>query len=105
MGVDYTGNYGIGIKIFIPELDENHEYYNDEIGYLESLLEDTSYSYFEVGEGSYTGNPNDYYIEIKNPFEDGYDIQNKVNALMTFLDEKQIESEGRVDIIGGLNVW
>jgi hypothetical protein len=46
MGVDYSGNFGIGFKVLIPELEEGHEYYDDVLGYLESLLENTEFNYF-----------------------------------------------------------
>lgn len=105
MGVDYSGNYGIGIKITLPELDENHEWFGDEIGRLDEILDDTDYYYFEVGAGSYTGESNDLYICIDEPFSDGYcGLEEKANKLLKFLQQNKIEFEGKVDIVGGLNI-
>lgn len=106
MGVDYTGNYGIGIQVFMPEFEEGHEYYEySEDEWLEDILFNTEYSYFEVGSGAYSGNRNQFYIEINNPFENGYNIQDKVDKLMDFLKTNDIPYEGKVNVIGGLNVW
>ena len=64
MGVDYTGNYGIGVKVIKKEFTEDSEYYEDFNTYLDDVLENTNYYYFEVGEGSYTGEDNYFYICI-----------------------------------------
>ena len=29
MGVDYTGNFGIGIQVFSKDFEEDHEWYVD----------------------------------------------------------------------------
>jgi hypothetical protein len=63
MGVDYSGNYGIGIQVYTPD--------------------------FEIGEGNYTGDNDDIYIVIDNPFEDGYcALGEKANKLIEFLQQK-----------------
>ena len=106
MGVDYSGNYGIGVKVIIPTIeDENDEWFEDELGYLDSLLQETDYYYFQVGESSYTGGEDDTYVCLDKPFEDGYDITNKVNQLIEFLQSTNLEVVGKVDEVGGLRVW
>lgn len=105
MGVEYSGNYGIGVRVKDKEFEQESEWFEDFWGYLDDVLEDTSYSYFEVGEGSYTGESNDIYVCIDNPFDNGYDIRDKVSAFKSFLAEKGIEYYGDVDEIGGLNVY
>jgi len=102
MGVDYTGNYGIGVKVLKKEFEEESEYYEDFNTYLDDILENTNYYYFEVGEGSYTGEDNDFYICISNPFEDGLNIKDKVFAFYSFLRENNIEFEGEFNEVGGL---
>lgn len=37
MGINYSENYGIGVQVSVPKLNENHEFHEDD------------YSYFEVG--------------------------------------------------------
>lgn len=101
MGVDYTGNYGVGIKIQLPIFDEEHEYYEDEESWLDQILGE-EYSYFDIGAGSYTGEENEFYVCLKNPFKDGYNITEKVERLKTFLSENGIKSFGEVDEVGGL---
>lgn len=102
MGVDYTGNYGIGVQVKRKEFEEDSEYYDDFYSYLDDVLDGTDYYYFEVGEGSYTGDENEVYICISKPFKDGYDIVKKSFDLYCFLAEKEIEYVGEVDEVGGL---
>lgn len=105
MGVDYSGNYGIGVKVLVPELEEEHDYFDDELGYVDNLLKDTEYEYFEVGDGSYSGKKDDLYICFKNPFKDGYNIEDKVIELYLFLSNTDLEVIGKVNEVGGLRVW
>jgi hypothetical protein len=106
MGVDYSGNYGIGIQVYTPDFEEGDDYYEDELGYIESILKSTNYSYFETGEGSYSGDIDDIYIIIDNPFEDGYcALGEKADKLIEFLQENNMRFEGKVDVVGGLRIW
>lgn len=106
MGVDYSAHYGIGIKITLPGFDEDHEWFENELGWLEEILENTDYFYFEVGDENYTGERNDLYLCIKNPFKDGYcALEEKASKLLQFLQENKIEFKGKVDIVGGLEIW
>lgn len=106
MGVDYSGNYGIGIQVYLSDFEEEDDYYEDDLGYIESCLENTNYSYFEVGSGNYSGETDDIYIIIDNPFEDGYcTLGEKADKLIQFLQENNISFEGKVDVVGGLRIW
>lgn len=105
MGVDYSGNYGVGVKIFTPDLDEDEDYDGDVMSWIDDVLKGTIYSFFEVGNGSYTGEENEICVCIDNPFSDGFDITDKVSALKFFLAEKGIEYYDDVDVVGGLNIW
>lgn len=60
---------------------------------------------FKWGKGSYTGEEDDTYVCLDKPFEDGYDITNKVNHLIEFLQSTNLEVVGKVDEVGGLRVW
>jgi len=103
MGVDYTGNYGAGIQIILPEFEEGHEFYEDEFSWLDDLLEDTDYYYFEVGEEMYGGEKNEIYVCISEPFKKGfYDLDFKIDAFLAFLRENKIETVGEFDVVGGL---
>jgi hypothetical protein len=106
MGVDYSGNYGIGIQVALPDFEEDSDWYEDELGFLESILLGTNYYYFEVGEGSYTGNTDNIYICIDNPFKDGYcALGYKSDVLIKFLQENKIEFYGTIDVVGGLRIY
>lgn len=105
MGVDYSGNFGIGVQIKSQILTEDHEYYEDFIGYLDNALDDTDYFYFEVGDGMYSGEDNDVYVCIDNPFENGYcGLEEKVSVFYSFLAKNGLERIGEVDVVGGLEV-
>ena len=104
MGVDYTGNYGIGVRIIKKEFTEDSEYFEDFNIYLDDILEGTNYYYFEVGEGSYTGEKNKFYICISELFSDGLDIKDKVFDFYKFLHDNTIEWDGEVEEVGGLLV-
>ena len=105
MGVDYSGNYGIGVQIIRTEFEEDHEYYDDFLGYLEENICGTDYYYFEVGDGMYSGGENELYICIDNPFGSGYGgLEDKVNRLYSFLGANKIEYVGSVDVVGGLEI-
>jgi hypothetical protein len=103
MGLDYSGNYGIGVQVSVPELDEEHEFYEDDYGYIDSLVEQDE-DYYMLETGNYDSEK-DFYICIKSPFKDGYDITEKVNKFMEFLDSTDLIVHGKVDEVGGLNVW
>lgn len=106
MGVDYTGNYGIGIQIYKKEFDADHEWFEDFEGCLDELIGEKDYYYFEVGSHMYGGDENELYLCIDEPFKNGYcGLEEKVSVLLSFLAENEIEYEGTVDVVGGLNIW
>lgn len=104
MGVDYSGHYGIGFKVTLPQLPEDHEFFDDEISWLDEITGD-KFDYFEVGDNMYTGDGNDLYVCIKNPFDEGLDITKKANELVSFLNENNIKFEGEINEVGGLEVY
>lgn len=104
MGVDYNGNYGVGVQINKKEFEEDSDYYGDFRGYLDDILEGTNYYYFEVGEEMYTGEKNEIYVCISQVFSDGYNIAEKALDLYSFLSENNIEYIGKIDEVGGLLV-
>lgn len=114
MGVDYSGNYGVGVQV---EFDNLYEVIADEfevdvddasdyvLEYLDNLLQGTDYDYFEVGDGNYSGQPNEVYIEIKNIFKDGYDVREKATNLIKFCEDNGLTMVGEVDVVGGLKIY
>lgn len=109
MGVDYSGNYGVGVQVEFDNLFEiiakEHKVDKesiDIIDYLDDLLQGTNYNYFEVGDGNYSGQPNEVYIEINDVFKDGYDISDKVTNLIKFCEDNGLTMVGEVDVVGGL---
>lgn len=103
MGVDYTANYGIGFKI-----NSNHEdFEEDPYSFLDDILEDSPYEYFEVGSGSYTGHSNDYYVAlsaIDSEIDSG--LTGRVENLKAFLLSNDLISESdKGSLVGGLRIW
>ncbi len=104
MGVDYSGNYGIGYQVTgsdeIPdaELEEGlSEYLYNKVG--------DGFQHFDVGSGSYTGEENDYYIVVKDAFKDGLDLTAKKKAIDDELKRLKLEPVGDFGDVGGLSVW
>lgn len=114
MGVDYSGNYGVGVQVEFDNLynviAEKYEVDTDDaeeyaLEYLDELLEGTNYNYFEVGDGNYSGQQNEVYIEINDVFKDGYDIREKVTNLIKFCEDNGLTMIGEVDVVGGLEIY
>lgn len=111
MGVDYSGHYGIGIEV--EPIDFEDENLSSEIAELECMsefldekLDAEKYGWFEVGEGNYTGNDNDYYVEVHKPFDDGFaELEKKKAELLNHLKEIGLTPKGEFGAIGGLEVW
>lgn len=105
MGVDYRANYGFGVKVtHIPtEVDQY------KIEALEYLLEDSPYTYFEVG-SAYDDDETDVYIindEVINELlkDNGYYcIESYAEDMKEFLKLKGIEYNGVPNIVGGLYI-
>lgn len=114
MGVDYSGNYGVGVQVefdnlyeaiaekYKVDVESASDYITD---YLDDLITGTDYNYFELGEGFYTGQPNEVYIEINDVFKDGYDISDKVSNLIKFCEDNGLTMVGEVDVVGGLEIY
>lgn len=101
MGVDYSSNYGIGFKVKFDSQED--DFYLGE--HLEELLINKPYRYFDVGEGRYTGEDDDFYVVLDSflPIET---LKERTELLKEFLLEKDlIESSQDVDLVGGLLVW
>jgi hypothetical protein len=114
MGLDYTGHYGIGVKLVSLDFESNefNEFEKYEIGcmfeYLELLeewLPDDSIfeiEYFSVGDPE---SDNDYYICIKDPFIHGiYSFMEKSRQFLEFLKLHNVKYEGEIDSVGGLRI-
>lgn len=72
MGVDYIGHYGLGFGIETIDFESNE--ISKDVKELETMwdlldekIDFDKYNWFEVGEGSYTGEENEFYIIIKEP--------------------------------------
>jgi hypothetical protein len=100
MGVDYRSRFGIGYKISEKVFEDDT--YMDQ--YLDDLCKD-KYTYFETGEGSYTGNSNEWYVVLKNPFEKTLDLSEQKDTLYNFLTDNNIEIIGDFGLQGGLHVY
>lgn len=106
MGVDYSANYGIGFKVEATARLYDRE---DDDFILQEYLEETlsdDYRYFEVGDGSYTGEENDVYVIFRDkvglaPLEN---YKDRLDVLRKHLEDLLLEvsEEG---LVGGLNVW
>tara|TARA_R110000803_G_scaffold10007_7_gene31113 strand:+ start:1898 stop:2227 length:330 start_codon:yes stop_codon:yes gene_type:complete len=109
MGVDYTANYGIGVKLESLDFEELNL---EDIGCMDEYLDELpkpdgiETEYFEVGQGSYTGEDNDYYLCIKSPMSEGVKVlKTKVDLFKNYLRRNDIKYVGEVDCVGGLNIW
>lgn len=110
MGVDYTANYGIGVKLIEltdEELAAIHEDYYSMSDYLDDLPkpEGIGVSWFGVG-NNYVVGDDEWFLVIDEPFEDGIDgLKHKVAIFKKWLDDNQIKYEPAVSIVdqvGGL---
>ena len=114
MGVDYRGNYGVGVQVefgnlyeviaekYKVDVESAEEY---ALEYLDDLITGTDYNYFELGEGFYTGQPNEVYIEVNDVFKDGYNITEKVTNLIKFCEDNGLTMVGEVGVVGGLEIY
>ena len=106
MGVDYTANYGIGVKLVDVTFDESKGF-EDMSEYLEDLPEasDIVVQYFSVGSESYGGDPDEYYLCIKDPMEDGVEeLAKKIDIFKLYLKEFNVDYIGEIDLVGGLRI-
>lgn len=104
MGVDYTANYGFGVKIIRNEEEDFIEWLYEKLGDTKGIY------FFETGREYYGGVENEIYvcINVENEIDkqNGYEFLNGVaEELMNILKEKAIEFEGVPNIVGGLKIW
>lgn len=102
MGVDYSGNYGIGCEVQLINKDEDFDT-SEILELIDDILEDNeNYSYFEVGSEMYGGGNNSVYLIINDPFRDSYDITEKVENLREFCEKNGLLIVSEIDVVGGL---
>ncbi len=101
MGVDYRANYGFGFEVYQSE--ESEETYIGE--QLEELLVGTPYTYFEIGDGCYSGDDNTFFVVLKDehPLRT---LEARARELLKFLNDNKIETTDDVPYtVGGLHVY
>lgn len=104
MGVDYSARFGIGVKVLDAHFNEEEE--ESLFEHLYALLEKSEFNLIEVGEGAYTGDENEYFVVLKNPFENGIDgLRSKCESLFLFLNKNSVLFDEKIDVVGGLHVW
>ena len=109
MGVDYSGNFGVGVKIeevkFTKEMIESGIDCMAE--YLEEIVNKTELKlvYFGVGDSAYTGGEDDFYLCLKTPFKKGVYQQDEADKLIKYLEDNSIKYTGSIDCVGGIRVW
>lgn len=103
MGVDYEAKYGVGVKLAMLSEEENDmTYYCDELEHKSK----GRFACVEVGCGDYSGEDNEFYICLKNPFENGGGgVSEKICELNRFLKENNVKTVGTIDVVGGLYMW
>jgi hypothetical protein len=102
MGLDYSANYGLGVKVkaiqglSLQQVNENY-------GFIDKILDGSKYEYFFTG--WYDDKEQDLFLTIRESFSDGnYNLKAKVKEFKKFLKTNKIEYEADVDIVGGLSV-
>ena len=106
MSVDYDAEFGIGYEVKASENIEGIEEMEDGLEeYLYLRLDANKYRMFQVGEGSCTGDENDFYVCVKKPFKDGFDVTKHKAELEKHLSEIGVDYIGDFDLVGGLHVW
>ncbi|BAP30125.1 anti-sigma-factor antagonist [Chryseobacterium sp. StRB126] len=103
MGVDYYAHSGIGFMVRTPKEFEGEGEF-DFFGYLDEVLQDSGYVFFETGEGAYTGEGNDYYVALSE-FRPVNNLAERANDLKNYLIEHDlIDPTDDYDLVGGLEV-
>lgn len=109
MGVDYSGHYGIGVQVKVIDFeDENTPKEIRELDNMYEFLDETlkdGYSWFEVGEGSYTGEENSFFVKIQEPFKNGFDLTLIKDEFMEYVKSIGLTPIGEFGSIGGLEVY
>lgn len=107
MGVDHTANCGLGYKLVRPTEQELEEKYNDDIyDWVESLDGIEGVDTFDVGDEAYSGDENDWYIVMEDPFKDGgAALPLKIWEFEKLLKKNGIKVEGEFNLHSGVCVW
>lgn len=114
MGVDYSAIFGLGIKVVNEEIGPISSYEVDEYGEYDECDMDEMFDDITCDEnfpdgleygtcGSYYWNEDmDYYIFIKDPFENGLEgLPDKIKILTDYLDKVGFTYD-KVDILGDI---
>jgi hypothetical protein len=115
MGIDYSANFGIGIKITESDVEEalGEENYvsewdtmwQDYLYNLDEEDEDFKNKYKVINYGDSYDDDNYSAIVIKEPFAHGFDINSKVEGLKKKLEEIGFKDLSEVGVVGGLYIW
>ena len=107
MGVNYSGNYGIGYKVRYQEYDDKFDSDGDPIEDSFDLMykiDEDQFFWFKVG-NAYTEGIRNCFICVQNPFEDGVlGLTAKKHQLNEFCKRNEIPIEGEFGLHGGLEV-
>ena len=108
MGIDYSGNYGVGIRLkkvkFTKEMIADGLDCMEELAYEIEEKATVQVEYFETGCENYGGDSTKYFICLKTPFKKGVYQQKDSDELVKYLDENNIRYYGHIDHVGGLYV-
>ena len=105
MGVDYDANYGVGYEVVENEELSGTEEVGD--GLSDYLFDNCSdgFKYFEVGNAYNDDSESKCFLVVKNPFENGLNLESVKERLDKELERLRLESCGDFGAVGGLNVW
>ena len=102
MGVDYSSNCGIGVEV--EAYEEIGEYLESEEG--RNVLKDNDLCWFEVGDGAYTGELNEYFIVYNKPAREiGDKWEFYERELLDVIGQIDLTSKGKMDLCNGLEVY
>ena len=108
MGVDYNGEFGVGVQIMKPDFDSDtlkNTGIDDMYEYMEYILSICGDVHqFKTG-SEYNNSSDKIYLCLNNPFVDGVYQQEKSNELLELLDLHGIKYIGKIDCVGGLYIW
>ncbi len=107
------GHYGIGQQIKyvdfknkdeIPKGYEENESFDEFLGNFFEKKFTYGFNYFKIGEGNYTGEQDDYFIEIENVFSNGLNLTKKKKKFDKFIKKHRFKTIGKFGLIGGVEM-